>query len=242
MMKNRITCLVGYASSINVTACLFLAHVISARKLTVHEISESHKTAIVAEYTKSVNEAAAEMKKSREAAFTCALETAYFCAVEELSNCKYKQMIDFLRHRNDKDALYLHKGSNAKYTSPDIFNQLISSMCYVHEETLKADLRHSKFVGTGVDESTDRSQEKGHMRAIPDGKSATSMDAIKGILVEFDVPMSKVVGSGTDGASAMAGHITGVTALVAQDNPHCAPAHCVSQAAVSNFPSMPICC
>ncbi len=90
--------------------------------------SGGHKTALAASgQQQTIDKQASETQKKKNEAFLCALQSAYFCAKEELPNRKYKALLDFLRYRGDKDAIYLHKAQNAKYNSPDIFNQLIGT-------------------------------------------------------------------------------------------------------------------
>ncbi|XP_072014214.1 zinc finger protein 862-like [Amphiura filiformis] len=221
-----------------------------------HISSKGHRIAEAGEANNQprLNAAAAAMEERRNASFTCALECAYFCASEEISNSKYGSLVTFLRHRGDTDARYLRRGDNATYTSPTIFNQLLESISGVVIDDLKGELRGAgtprgspaPFVAVGVDESTDRSQEK-HvvvvvryvsstgklttmylgMEAIPDGRSGTVMAALETVLGEFGVPWSRVVGLGSDGAAVMTGELTGLTARVHLKNPFCIAVHCV---------------
>ena len=46
------------------------------------------------------------------------------------------------------------------YNSPTIFNDLLECLSAVSANVLKNKLNDSKFVGIGIDESTDRAQEK----------------------------------------------------------------------------------
>ena len=52
---------------------------------------------------------------------------------------------------------------------------------------------------------------------------------MKEILNEKPIPMRKVGGLGTDGASVMTGHLNGVTMLMRTNNPRCISVHCVCQ-------------
>ena len=86
-------------------------------------------------------------------------------------------------------------------------------------------------VGVGIDESTDRSNEKhivvvaryvDRVRAklvttflkckeVRDCSAVGIYNIMKEILAEKQIPMLKVGGLGTDGASVMTGHLNGVT-------------------------------
>lgn len=104
---------------------------------------------------------------------------------------------------------------------------------------------YSPFVGIGVDESTDRAREK-HVgivvRYVADGKVVTTFlacvevadgcaqtiyTAVKSAMSTFDIPMPKVIGLGSDGASVMSSHINGVNGLFREANPFIVFVHCV---------------
>ncbi|KAG1651825.1 hypothetical protein GQR58_026731 [Nymphon striatum] len=64
------------------------------------------------------------------------------------------------KHNRLQDALYLNRGQNAQYNSPDIFNQSVGCLSQVQQDRLKIAIKQSPFVGISVDESTDISQKK----------------------------------------------------------------------------------
>lgn len=202
----------------------------------------------------------------RRRAILVALDAVYWLAQEEIPNRKYKSLLALLRRRKAPDASLLQIGGNATYDSPDIFNQLLSTISTVLEKQLIADLTQSPWVAIGTDESTDRSSEKHlviivrfisrlktlrttflRLKAIANGRAVTIFDSVRDALAEFGVPMSKVVGLGTDGASVMASDLNGVTGLIHQAAPHCVCVHCcchrlnlaVSQAC-NSIPNMEI--
>ena len=79
---------------------------------------------------------------------------------EELPNCKYKSQLKFLRELKVQQAMDLNMGGNASYDSPGIFNQMLDCLNDVIVDEMKAEIQTSPAVGIGVDESTDRTQEK----------------------------------------------------------------------------------
>ena len=111
---------------------------------------------------------------------------------------------------------------------------------------LRLQLAQSPFVGIGLDESTDRSQEK-HLvaivryidtdrnlqttflkcKTIRDGTANTVLEATIDILQSFGIRPLKVMGLGTDGASVMASDRNGLNGLMKELNPHSIFVHCV---------------
>ena len=64
-------------------------------------------------------------------------------------------------------------------------------------------------------------------KQLEDGHGSGIYNNMKAILNEKRIPMRKVGGQGTDGASVVTGHLNGVTMLLCTDNPHCISAHYV---------------
>ena len=59
---------------------------------------------------------------------------------------------------------------------------------------------------------------------MPDGKALTVVNAVKTVITKFGLDISKVVGLGSDGASAMASELNGVK----RENPPLVFSHCVA--------------
>ena len=145
------------------------------------------------------------------------------------------------------DALYLNRGANASYDSTKTFNNLMGCLSDVVETMLKQQLRQSPFVGIGIDESTDRATEK-HLDiiiryisrdgkcmmqfldcvVIRDGKAMTVVDAVDVTMKKFCVPMTTVIGLGSDGSSVKASDIRGVNGMMKHRNPFLVFIHCVA--------------
>src|SRR6218665_1344055 len=186
------------------------------------------------------------MDMRRHAAVLTALKAAYHVIVEELPNSKYKTLMGFLRHIGLQGACDSRKGRNTTYDSPHIFNELLACLSDVLLNVVKAKLNNSKYVGIGIDESTDRAQEKhaaiiarfvdqnGKVdtvfltcQSIRDGTAASLLALIQETFKNFCVPITKVVGLGADGASVVASDLNGVNGLMKQLNPYCVFVHCV---------------
>ena len=59
---------------------------------------------------------------------------------------------------------------------------------------------------------------------MPDGKALTVVKAVKTVITKFGLDISKVLGLGRDGASAMASELNGVK----RENPSPVFSHCVA--------------
>lgn len=187
-----------------------------------------------------------QAKAHRDNAFKVALKTVLWLTNEEVANVKYRSLIHFLQNLGVEDAKSLKKSGNAQYTSPKIFNQLLDALNAVSIQVLKAAISNSPFVGIGIDESTDLSQEKHiavvvryvsvegqvvttflKLEAIKDGKAQSLFDATASVLLQFGVPFSKVVGLGADGVNVMSSEQNGLNGLMKVQNPYCLYVHCV---------------
>lgn len=183
----------------------------------------------------------------RHRAIVSALRTVYWIVTEEIANRKYASLLKLLNLQGCTDVQNLRIGGNASYNSPDIFNQLLAALNEVIENENDSKVRASPCIGVGIDESTDRSNEK-HIvvvvryidlvsaklmttflkcKEVNDCSAAGIYNVMTEILRDKNIPMTKVCGLGTDGASVMTGHLNGVTAQIHEDNPHCICTHCV---------------
>ena len=219
------------------------------KSLHVHLKSAEHKQAVesVDPSQKSLSSTFAASQEKRNSAIVAALRTVYWIVKEEIANRKYKSLIEFQKLQGCKDIQNLYLGSNASYNSPDIFNQLLYALNNVVERQIESDIQKSPCLGVGIDESTDRSNEK-HIAVVAryvdleqaelvttflkceKVKECTAQgiySVTKEILSGKKIAMTKVCGLGTDGASVMTGHMNGVRALIHEDNPHCICIHCI---------------
>ena len=63
---------------------------------------------------------------------------------------------------------------------------------------------------------------------VKDGTADTIKDALLFITQEAEIPMSKIIGFGSDGASVMVGCRSGVTTQLKSLNPAMIAVHCVA--------------
>ena len=217
--------------------------------LTDHVKSTDHRHAIAAE-EKGQTWGDVQVKSNlvkRRSAITLAFKTCYWLITQDVANCKYNPMVEVLREQQMNDALFLNRGANASYDSTNTFNNLMGCLGGVVETKLKQQLRQSPFIGIGIDESTDRATEK-HLAivvryisstgkcmtqfldcvAVRDGKAATVVHAVDVTMKIFGVPMTKIIGLGSDGTSVMASDIRGVNGMLKKQHPFLVFEHCVA--------------
>ncbi|XP_052788478.1 52 kDa repressor of the inhibitor of the protein kinase-like [Mya arenaria] len=134
---------------------------------------------------------------------------------------------------------------NAKYTSPDIQNELNDSCAEQVKERILSDCRNCPYFAIIVDEATDKSTKeqlsfcvrfvdnKGTVREEFLGfvlcasvKEIELCTNIMSFLQEADLDVLKVRAQCYDGASNMSGKYRGVQALVRERSPHANYAHC----------------
>ena len=95
--------------------------------------------------------------------FRLVISSVYWIVTEEITNRKCTSSLQFQRLQGCVDVLRM--GGNASYDIPDIFNKLLVVLHEVVEEQIQSKLGASPCIGVGIDESTDRSNEK-HIMAV----------------------------------------------------------------------------
>lgn len=222
-------------------------HNFRLKTLETHLTSNEHKAALAAEAPgqQILPAMLTAAQHRRNGSIIAALRTVYWIVTEEITNRTCASSLQFQRLQGCIDVLRID--GNASFDSPDIFNPLMVALHEVVEEQTDSKLRASPCIGVGIDESTNRSNEK-HIMAVAryialeygsvsttflkckqlkDGHACGIYKNIKAILNEKRIPMQKIRGLGTDGASVITGHLNGVTMLMCTDNPHCISVHCV---------------
>jgi len=182
-----------------------------------------------------------------------AMRSVYWLAKESIATAKYPSLMEFLRLQGCESLSNLDIGKNATYSSratADEFQEIIASIV---EKDLIEKIKASKFVSILMDESTDISVTKkmvvyirfmnsvesqswlpethflGNI-SIEDPKSTADIlfKFLTDFLVSKGIPLSKVLGFGSDGASVMVGKQNGVATKVKEYSPHCINIHCVA--------------
>ena len=219
------------------------------KRVETHLNSREHKEPMAEEAPgqQALPEAMTAAQKRRNRSIVAALRSVYWIATEEIANRKCASLLNLQRLPGCTDIQNLRIGANASYKSPDIFNQLLYALNEVIEGQILSKVRASPCIGVGIDESTDRSNEK-HIvvvvryihvasanlvttylkcKEVQDAHALGIFNSMKDILTEKRITMCKVCSLGTVGASVMTGHLRGVTTLMRYENPHCISLHCV---------------
>ena len=164
----------------------------------------------------------------RNGSIIAALRTVYWIVTGEITNRKCASSLQLQRLQGCVDVLCI--GGNASYDSADIFNLLLVALYEVVEEQIDSKLRASPCIGVEryiALEYGSVSTTFLKCKQVKDGHARRIYKNIKAILNEKRIPMQKIGGLGTDGASVMTGHLNGVTMLMCTNNPHCISVHCV---------------
>ena len=108
------------------------------RTLTDHALSADHQHVMAAREQSQtwVDVTLAKNTDSRRKAIALAMQTCYWVITQEVANCKYKAMVEFLQQQSLDSALYLNRGANATYSSTVIFNELTECLSGVSEKQL----------------------------------------------------------------------------------------------------------
>lgn len=65
------------------------------------------------------------------------------------------------------------------------------------------------------------------MTGIENGTAVVLYDALLQVLEEYGIPVTKVMGFGSDGASVMVGSQNGVATRLSRNNGHAVAVHCI---------------
>ena len=189
---------------------------------------------------------------------TSIVKTVLFCASNNIplrghsaDKGNFMKLLQFRMDAGD-EALKKHftqMAGNAKYTSPTIQNQILGIASTMVVEEIVAEANES-FISVVADESCDisgKEQLSIVLRYTKDDKvnesftgfvaiSSVSAESISAAILAYlsriGVDLRKLVGQGYDGASTMAGYVSGVQKRIRKKYPraifvHCA-AHCLN--------------
>ncbi len=183
----------------------------------------------------------------KEQATLMQMKTIYWMVKEGIALNKFGSLRDLLSALDCPYAGKMKVGENAKYTSLVAVNDMVSAMASCIRQNVVEQLRSSPSISILADESTDLSVTKKlvlyakvlspsfvpstHFLANLKITSATGRDiadVIKEYLDSNGIPMDKVSGFGTDGASVMTGKKEGATGYLMRLNPAILNIHCIA--------------
>jgi len=174
-------------------------------------------------------------------------KTTHWMAQEDIPLSKFGSLSGFMTEVGVPD-LELLKQKAVSYSSRYTATEILSSMTATLDVNLKKKLGESPFVTVLTDESTDISNHKRlvvyvqivnpdtfapctHFVANKECRDATGVGiakAIEDVMSELDVPLTKVMSMGSDGAAVMTGRNKGCTGILLRANPHMVNVHCAA--------------
>ena len=217
--------------------------------LTRHAESKDHQASVLGENMQSdFAKAVEKVMSEKDKAISVALKAVYFLASEGLPMHKYEHLTSFLAECECPYMSKLSHADNASYRSETTANDMLQSVASVIREKIDNKLLRSPFISIFADESTDIGMEKKlvvYARTLdPENYTATThylenvkvscgsgqvvSQAILDCLEQRNVPLSKVMGFGSDGAKAMTGTKEGVTGHLLRVNPMLLNYHCIA--------------
>ena len=185
----------------------------------------------------------------KEQAIICALRSVYWLCKEQIATMKYSSLLDLLKLQGCPNIENLYSGDNASYQSDRAAEEFQDAICRVIEKDLKEKVSSSNIVSLMCDESDDITVNKKLVvfaRFIPKGgdfepvtlylddvsidkgDAETVYNNLKSSALSKGIDMKKVMYFGSDGASVMTGHKSGVIARLCEDQPYVLNIHCMA--------------
>ncbi|KAK6174632.1 hypothetical protein SNE40_017871 [Patella caerulea] len=185
----------------------------------------------------------AQAREKNDDNLTPMMRTVLFMAKENITSTKFNELMQ-LQKQNGCPSL-----TGVIYTHSDSFVDIESALVQTTVDELKDKIASSKFVGLIVDETVNVITEKKLILflrvlnntaktetiflgnySVHSGTAECIVDKIKEVSIEWGIPLNKVIGLGSDGASVMTGIRNGVGVKLLTDTPvldtrslHCSP-------------------
>ena len=220
--------------------------------LSKHALTADHRAAIEAKACRrDMQQALAHSYRDQELAVISALKTVYFMAKKNLPNDLFSDLKQFLVFQGSADIGRLsfqcgRGGRQFTYEHSESVRAFQKAIASVVDQDLDKDLSQSKFYSLTIDESTDIATDHNlimYMRYVLNGEvctrfldlielpGGTASEIVETVLKVFTlrgIPLEKLCGIATDGASAMVGSRTGVTTQLKRKNPFIVSIHCIA--------------
>eukprot|EP00112_Aurelia_sp_Birch-Aquarium-sp1_P007695 Seg1840.3 transcript_id=Seg1840.3/GoldUCD/mRNA.D3Y31 product="Zinc finger MYM-type protein 1" protein_id=Seg1840.3/GoldUCD/D3Y31 len=116
---------------------------------------------------------------------------------------------------------------NSQYTSPVIVNELIEMMGNDVLRSILEDIRSNSVQWVSVPELSTHEDFVG-MYHLEETDAETITDCLKDILLRCNLPLDNCRWQAYDGAATMSGHLSGVAARIATENPAAHRIHCAN--------------
>ena len=185
-------------------------------------------------------------------AFVTAMKAVYYVAKEHLPLTKYTSLINLFKSVKAEQVDLLKGGESTNYDSFYAASEFLEAIGDYFTEEINKKLASASVITLLCDESTDVATHKklaiwarvvdiDNAQKIMEPETLflcdvflqksdgqTIVQAIKKELSDRGVPLSKVMGLGTDGAIVMTGKNTGVTGFLLRENPLMINVHCLA--------------
>ena len=171
------------------------------------------------------------------------MQCLYWLVKEEIPHTlNYPSMLKAVEIMGCNQLKYLQHGVNAKYTSRRITHEFIQVMGDMIEQAQLRDLVASP-VSLLIDETTDSNHKRdgdlrslyqftcsssNHLFELTNGCAETIEEALMTYIDKYSIPLSHLVGFGSDGAFVMIGKHSGVAARIKAKQPILTSIHCVA--------------
>ncbi|XP_060556337.1 uncharacterized protein C17orf113-like [Ruditapes philippinarum] len=184
---------------------------------------------------------------AKEEAVLLALKTVYYLVEENIPLSKFKSLVEFQKSVGVSGYNHLSVSDGISYESDYAGHEFLKAVSDTVETHTVQKLQKSPFVTLLCDESTDRTvthrlviycQVLGEDMfpetlylcniRLDEGTGAAISSALYKELEKRGIGPEKIMGLGTDGASAMTGRDRGTTGMMLRQNPHIMNVQCIA--------------
>ncbi|XP_006822333.1 uncharacterized protein C17orf113-like [Saccoglossus kowalevskii] len=217
--------------------------------LTRHAECNDHKAAMMSDSMISdFQKAVKNVHTEKENSLLVAIRVVFWLAKEDIAINKYDSLLNLLEQLECPHVTGLRTGKNVTYASNKAACEMLESLATVIRKGLDNRLLKSPFVSVLCDETTDIGIKKKlvvysrilnpdsfkpstHFLCNLEVKSGTGKaihEELSGVIKEKQLPPTKIMGLGTDGATVMTGKGQGVTGYMLRENPMMLNYHCIA--------------
>ena len=235
----------------NETPCVCLRR----DSLRRHSLSQQHKDAVDLEKHKKETQRSGGIRQAfksqlalNKSARKTAMQCPYWLVKSEVPHTtNYNSLIKATEFMGCPQLKYLYHGENAKYSSQRTIQEFLKVIGEQIEQEILVNLLTSPLYSIMIDETTDVSVLKElvvyalylttgakvctsflAIIDLPNGTAETVERYLTTYLESKNIPISRMVGFGTDGASVMTGKHNGVAAHLKHRQPILISVHCIA--------------
>ena len=220
-----------------------------------YSLSQQHKDAVELEMYRKESQRSGGIRQAFESqialnksALKTAMQCLYWLVKSEIPHTThYNSLITAVEFMGCQHLQHLNHGENAKYTSQRTIQEFLQVIGEQIEHELLNSVHTSPMYSIMIDETTDVSILKEMViyvmyltpeakvctgfltiNELPDGTAETVEKNLTAYLESKDMPLSRMVGFGSDGASVMTGRHNGVAARLKRLQPILTSVHCIA--------------